>query len=301
MRGVYWRARGEKSLPKSAFAGSMAMGRELARPCVEAGLTMPKWYDSIWLGQYFATQDFLRRAAPEKLAGFEDAMRVFRCAPGYDTTVMRGLFDGDKLAEMRTIVRAIPKDAFEMHELRNFGRLVVHDWPDFNAMQAGLVDLVSELAGTRVECSYNFLSLYTHRGVCEPHLDAPAATWTLDVCIDQSAPWPIHFSRIIEWPDPGFDPGEDWQAVIKQDASLAFRSATLEPGDALLFTGPNQWHYRDPYADAGGKPSCDLVFFHFIPSGTAELVDPANWPRLFDVPGLAAVVGGASARRVSRG
>jgi hypothetical protein len=250
-----------------------------------------KWYDSLWLGEYFAAQNILRRQAPERLEAFEEAMRAFRCPPDYTAMVARGLFDAAKLEEARAIVRAIPKDKFEMHELSHFGRLVVHDWPAFNAMQETLVDRVSQMAGEAVEPSYNFLSLYTHKGICEPHLDAPFAKWTLDVCLDQSEPWPIHFSRIVDWPGADFDLGEDWRDQIKSDPGLAFRSEVLMPGDALLFTGPNQWHYRDPYAQVGGKPHCDLVFFHFVPKGTLELVNPRNWARIFDVPALAALSG----------
>lgn len=246
-----------------------------------------KWYDSLWLGDYFAAQDILRRAAPQQLDAFEEAMRVFRCPADFRIEVARGLFDAARLEEARAIVRSIPKDKIEIHELRKFGRFVVHDWPAFNAMQETLVDIVSQMAGEAVEPSYNFLSLYTHKGVCEPHLDAPMAKWTLDVCIDQSEPWPIHFSRIAEWPEADFDLGEDWRERVKRDPTLGFRSETLMPGDALLFSGPNQWHYRDNYAQTGGKPHCDLLFFHFVPEGTLDLVEPANWARIFDVPELA--------------
>ena len=255
-----------------------------------------RWYDSLWLGNYFAAQDILRRHAPDRLDAFDDAMRTFRCPPDYSMKVQRGLFDRQWLDEARAIIAAIPKDKFEFHELSRFGRLVVHDWPAFSAMQEGLVDLVSEMAGEAVEPSYNFLSLYTHRGVCEPHLDAPSAKWTLDICIDQTEPWPIHFSQIVDWPEPGFDPGENWAEKIKADPALTFSAETLMPGDALLFSGVNQWHYRDPYAQVAGRPRCDLLFLHFVPKGTMELVKPENWAEIFAVPQLAGQVHGPGAR-----
>ena len=31
---------------------------------------------------------------------------------------------------------------------------------------------------------------------------------------------------------------------------------------------------------------CDLIFFHFIPAGTRDLVQPRNWARIFGVPEL---------------
>ncbi|MCB2063016.1 MAG: hypothetical protein KDE25_06080 [Novosphingobium sp.] len=246
----------------------------------------PKWYDSVWLGRYFAAQDILRREAPDRLEEFEQAMRVFRCPADYRVKVARGLFDDERLGQVKEIIRSIPRDVYWLDEVQQFGRLVVRDWPQFHALQETLVDVVSEMAGEPVEPSANFLSLYTHRGVCEPHLDAPSAKWTLDLCIDQSEPWPIHFSQIVDWPGPEFDPGEDWREEIKQDPALRFRSEVLMPGDALLFTGPNQWHYRDAISLAGGKPHCDLLFLHFVPVGTTELAQPENWARIFDLPQL---------------
>jgi len=238
------------------------------------------------LGDYFAAQNILRREAPDRLAEFEDTIRVFRCPADYRVEVARGLFDARWLEQARAIIASIPQDSMKIHELQRFDRFVVHDWPAFTALQESMVDLVSQMAGEAVEPSYNFLSLYTHKGVCEPHLDAPSAKWTLDICIYQNAPWPIQFSQIVDWPGSDFELGDDWREDIKCDPSLQFRSETLTPGDALLFSGPNQWHYRDPYAQVGGKPHCDLLFFHFVPKGTLELVEPGNWARIFDVSAL---------------
>ena len=79
-------------------------------------------------------------------------------------------------------------DELEKQELFNFGRLVVHDHPYFNQIQNTMTDLVSEIAQEPVEAYYNFLSLYNNLGVCEVHMDALSAKWTLDVCINQSDP-----------------------------------------------------------------------------------------------------------------
>jgi hypothetical protein len=65
---------------------------------------------------------------------------------------------------------------------------------------------------------------------------------------------------------------------------MRFMPYTLWPGQAVVFSGSSQWHYRNAMPDASGRQFCDLLFFHFIPRGTGELVVPANWPRLFGVP-----------------
>lgn len=36
-----------------------------------------------------------------------------------------------------------------------------------------------------------------------------------------------------------------------------------------------------------GRRFCELLFFHFIPAGTRDLVMPSNWARIFGVPQLA--------------
>lgn len=245
-----------------------------------------EWYDSIWLRRYFDAKATIAKVAPNRLMDFENAMAVFRTPPSFEVKYVREFLDSTALKNIRETVAAIPRDAMELHELRKFGRLVVHDWPPFNEMQANMVDLVSDLAGERVEPCYNFLSLYSRRGVCEPHLDTPQAKWTFDLCIDQSEPWPISFSSIIPWPDDRDALIDDWRAVREGRSPHEIRAMSLEPGDALLFSGANQWHYRAPIPGDTRKAFCDLLFFHFIPEGTAELVRPRNWASLFDVPEL---------------
>jgi hypothetical protein len=250
-----------------------------------------EWYDSIWLRRYFAAREIIGRVAPLRLADFDAAMAVFRTDPAYEVKYVSGFLDAQALLDMRETVAAIPRDKLELHEMKKFGRLVVHDWPPFVEMQARIVDFVSELAGERVEPCYNFLSLYSRRGVCEPHLDTPSAKWTFDLCIDQSEPWPISFSSIIPWPDSRDALVDDWRAVKEARSQYEIRSLALEPGDALLFSGASQWHFRDPIPADGRRAFCDLLFFHYIPEGTAELVQPRNWARLFDVPELDTIPG----------
>jgi hypothetical protein len=253
-------------------------------------LAAPPWYDSLWLGKYLAAKEVVAQVAPTRLADFVASFAVLRTDAAFVLRRLPALLDASELAEIRQTIRAIPKDQLEMHELRRFGRLIVHDHPRFAALQRSLAEKVSEWAGEPVEPSYNFLSLYTRLGRCEPHLDAPSAKWTLDLCIDQSEPWPIQFSQVVPWPEDRSDLSDDWEAQIKTAHDLRFAPETLLPGDAMLFSGSSQWHYRDP-RPAGRKHFCDLLFLHFIPAGTAELVRPANWARLFEIPELAAIPG----------
>lgn len=249
----------------------------------------PKWYDSVWLSAYYAAKDVVARVAPARLEEFVRSFDVLRTSPDFSARHLPQVIDLPLLGHIRDVIRAIPRDKYEMHEMKSFGRFIVHDYPEITALQATLVDKVSEWAGEAVEPSYNFLSLYTRLGVCEPHLDSPSAKWTLDICVDQSEPWPIQFSQIVPWPEQRPRLADDWRDEIKANGSLQFRSLELNPGDAILFSGSSQWHYRNPLPRDGVKRFCDLLFLHFIPRGARRIVTPANWPVLFDIPELAEI------------
>lgn len=148
---------------------------------------------------------------------------------------------------------------------------------------------MSDLVGEPVEACYNFLSLYGSDGSCAIHMDAPSAKWTLDICIDQSKPWPIHFSELVPWPENWQAPvGGDWQEAIK--SSHQFESHAMQAGEAIAFAGSSQWHYRNPMENASDDDFCTLLFFHFIPAGTSHFVYPRQWAEYFDIPELTEVM-----------
>ena len=249
------------------------------------------WYDSDWLAQYVRAKGIIRDARPDSLAGFVDAFRVLRTREDFQPVRLERPFGDQDLAEIRQAVDSLEPSRLELHEARNFKRFVVHDHEVFNRLQQCAVPLVSQAVGEPVEASYNFLSLYASQGVCPVHMDAPDAKWTLDLCIDQSVPWPIHFSAVQPWPEGSDQKWADpkWDEHLKQ--SQRFTTHQLREGEAIVFSGSSQWHYRDAMPARGPRDRCTLLFMHFIPVGTAELVRPANWARLFSIPELAALAG----------
>lgn len=252
---------------------------------------MYPWYDSVWLTRYRSATAIIEGVRPDVLPAFVDAFRIFHTRSDFDVRVLDRIFDDATMAEIRRTIRRLSPSDLELHEARRFGRFVVHDHPYFTALHQRLVPLVSDVVSEAVEPAYNFLSLYGHRGVCPLHMDSPEAKWTLDVCIDESGRWPIHFSQVCSWPDsaPESPPAPDWQERIKRSPSLRFTECRLEPAQAVVFSGSSQWHYRDPIPQASGRTFAELLFFHFVPAGSAELVRPANWPRLFGIPELTTV------------
>jgi hypothetical protein len=266
-------------------AGKDGMGVADARP---SNSRLYPWYDSVWLSKYEEAKSIIRTARPDALAAFIDAFRILRTRPDFNVKFFEQPFDAATLDEIRRVTASLRPTDLELHEARQFGRFVVHQHPFFTELQQRSVPWVSEAVGEPVEASYNFLSLYTSKGVCAVHMDAPEAKWTLDLCIDQGAPWPIYFSEVQPWPDSVTEVWrtDGWENNIKQSSSLEFAPYTLQPGQAVIFSGSSQWHYRDPMPEASRKQFCTLLFFHFIPKGAAELVRPKNWARLFGIPEL---------------
>ena len=248
------------------------------------------WYDSIWLSQYATARAYLAEHHPRRLSDFLAALEPLRTRDDFEVLELRSLLDADEVGRISALVKSLPLEALEMHEIDGFGRFVVHDEPTLRALHSSMADRVSDRVGERVEPHYSFLSLYTKLGRCPVHMDAPSAKWTLDICIDQSEPWPIHLSQIVPWPEGFADQGGDWAGRVMSDTQHRFTSYVLDPGDALVFSGSSQWHYRQPLPRPGGRTFATLLFFHFIPVGTRELVRPEEWARLFGVPQLAGVV-----------
>lgn len=254
-----------------------------------------EWYDSVWLNAYHAASRVVARVAPHRHEEFVRAFDVLRTPSDFTPRHERGFLTLDQLEQIRSIARAIPNDRLELHEMASFGRFVVHNLPEFTKLQHELAATASDWAGQALEPCYNFLSLYTRMGACEPHLDSPSAMWTLDICIEQSDPWPIWFSQNVPWPESAGAPDPDWATAIKNDPDLTFTPYVMEPGDAVLFSGSSQWHYREPLQAEGRKRFCNLLFLHYIPLGAGELLKPANWPHLFGIPEINEVPGLADA------
>lgn len=244
------------------------------------------WYESWWLTRFVHAKEFISLHRPARLAEFTQVLGPLRTRPDFRHQLLEGFFSKSHVAMIHAALHSIRKDQLKLHEIASHGRFVVHDHPLLQELHAAAAADVSRLTGEAVEPSYTFLGLYKMNGRCDVHLDAPIAKWTLDYCIEQSAPWPIAFSQVVPWPE-AFEYGDtSWQERIKASPRNRFTSVAMNPGDAVVFSGSSQWHYREPFADARAEHHCSLLFLHFIPAGLKEVAEWQNWERLFDVPGL---------------
>lgn len=248
-----------------------------------------RWYDSGFLKDYAAARMFLRLIMPEQHDRFVAAFDPLRTRPDFQVRTLTDVLDQGRMARLREVVASLgfvdlASSSGSRNEKRNFGRFLYRDHPYFDTLQRELTPVVSEMVGEEVTPTYNFLSLYTDMGMCPPHMDDMMAKYTLDMCIDQNVRWPIHFSRVVDWPDV---PGEAWEAdQIVNDESLRFESFTLEPNRAVLFSGSAQWHYRNPMPKGATGQFCNLLFLHFTATAGAALADSRNWARYFDIAEL---------------
>lgn len=254
------------------------------------GATLP-WYDSNWLVAREKARAIIATVKPAALSAFDGELSVFHTRKDFTAHVIDRVLDEVTMTHVLETVRALKPTELELHEARRFGRLIVHNHALFTKLQQDMVELVGDVVGEPVEPQYNFLSRYANLGVCEMHMDGPDAKWTLDLCLAQSGPWPIHFSQVVDWPDvfseEWREPG--WADRLKRSPSLTFSPVTLEPGQAVVFSGSSQWHYRNPIPAGTGRQFCDLLFFHFIPRGTSRLASPSNWAEYFGIPELGEV------------
>jgi hypothetical protein len=244
------------------------------------------WYDAWWLTRYVRAKAYMARRSASRLDTFLRALDPLKTGKDFELKIPQRLFSKAQFDLIRKAAKAIKPDELERHELLRHGRYVIHDNPLLVDLHAAIAPAVGELVGEEVEPAYSFIALYNKNGKCPIHLDAPVSKWTLDFCIEQSAPWPISFSEVISWPE-NFDAGHgDWEERIKKASGHRFTSIAMEPGQAVIFSGSSQWHFRDRISDSGPRSHCDLLFMHFIPAGMQEVSDWKNWEGLFSVPGL---------------
>jgi hypothetical protein len=241
------------------------------------------WYDSHFLARFEAARRMLEATSPDRLDDFVAAFAPLRTDPGFRVTPLRPVLDTARFEDLLAQVRSLPQARLKGYEAACFGRRIVHDLPILTTLQRELTALVSDLAGEAVEPCYNFLSLYHGDGRCPPHLDAPSAKWTLDLCLAQSCEWPIRLGPVVPWPTAA-GAAQMPRAITPDALGMDFRDHVLRPNEAILFSGSSQWHYRDAIPDAG---FCHLAFLHYHPAGCAAIVEPASWAAHFALPELA--------------
>lgn len=154
----------------------------------------------------------------------------------------------DLQRHIREIRRAFEGTPYhDSAEPMRFNRWYWHNLPLLKKLHAELAGKASEVFGEKVKPSYVFLSMYGDQGICPGHIDRPQCKYTIDLCVSQGKPWEIFVG----------DDVNDKQG----------KPYVLNEGDALCYSGTDQWHYRNRIESGNW---INLAFFHFVPENFSE-------------------------------
>lgn len=152
----------------------------------------------------------------------------------------------DIQTHLREVRRLFAWDGIPYHdrdapEESKFNRWQWHNMPlmKFYHHYFPLVALASKYAGEQLRPTYCFTSFYGPDGVCPAHSDRPPCKFTVDLMVDSDAeekPWELHI---------------DNQPYV------------TTPGEAVVYSGTGQPHYRKPMRESSDATFATLVFFHF--------------------------------------
>jgi hypothetical protein len=248
------------------------------------------WYDSQWHSARVRARKWLQSRSQEEVQAFDLMLESFQTPRQFQPIVLKSLLSASELELYGQEARKIKKEDFIQNEKSYFGRDLLRHHSFFSEMQKELLPMMEEKVGEALEVSYNFLSLYGGDAICPIHMDSVEAKWTLDICFEQSRPWPLYFSEIQDWPNEFESFNEGWEERLKK--SVSFKKVLLEPGDAVIFSGSSQWHYRDQIMSS--EDYCRLIFFHYLPKGMALYRHPKIWAMHMGIPELESVAGGRS-------
>lgn len=114
-----------------------------------------------------------------------------------------------------------------------------------------------------LQLTYSYSRKYERGAYLKAHADRPSceisATLCLDYVSDDNSPWPIWVDNSSDWVNKPYEIYDNTQAIPIRERRKESKSFLLEPGDLLLYQGPNVAHWREYFI---GKYSYH-IFLHF--------------------------------------
>ena len=185
-------------------------------------------------------------------AAWEQTCREARAQfQSYGYAIVRNLLHPVHIAALRRYYRGlVARGRLPRGDNQVAGRHRLHSEPVGMFFHPQLASLVSRIAGEPVKPSYLYFASYP-AGSCLPrHVDRIQSEFSVSLLVDYS-------------PDNGGPCG--WPLFLEHPRlPNGVVSADLGVGDALLYRGCEQYHYRDPLPE--GHQSTSLFFF-YLPEG----------------------------------
>jgi hypothetical protein len=154
-----------------------------------------------------------------------------------------------QIAALRVYYRQIQAEGYlRVEDSKDVVRTYAHNDPFTCYLHTQMSDWVNRVTPEKVKPSYTFVSYYEQTGMGQ-HTDWEQCAWNISVMID---------------PQPEELPTLTWPLFIRTENLI---EARLEPGDAIMYKGIEDPHWRDPLP-SGHKATVSL--FHFVDQDYSE-------------------------------
>lgn len=113
-------------------------------------------------------------------------------------------------------------------------------------LQHQLTGFLNQITDAPIKPSYTWIMRYRPGADLERHIDRPQCRWNVSFCIDT---------------EPDVERENGWPLYM--EINHGRREARLGMGDALLYSGSEVFHWREPLP---AEQSATICFFHYVPA-----------------------------------
>ncbi len=242
------------------------------------------WYDGKVNDRIAIARHYLAQVAPAALPRFDQRLALFRANPQLELNSHRNFLPADVYGDLQDYLAGLAPDQFKQGEITLLGRVKLNDQaafkPAFDCAQA----LLERQLGRPLRQSYSMFVRYFSDGRLPVHLDSLDSQYSVGICINRSASWPMRCSSIIDEPLSIALEGWSEQSVLN-DPVLDWTTLDPEPNEAFVFAPAHQWHWRDAIGPGQEQPY-DMLYFSFVDAAGYDLLRPARWSAGFGIAEL---------------
>lgn len=141
--------------------------------------------------------------------------------------IIKNLLDHKFIEEIINIyLQDAQNNKFIKGDDQTFNSLVVYNYPIFLTLLHSMKDRISVLCNKKLVPTYSYSRIYVHGEELDIHTDREACEYSVSINLYQDCEWALN---------------------IHNKFTNQFNSIVLYPGDAVIYKGIEQLHYRDKY------------------------------------------------------